>query len=474
MAGEIWSDRGHFINGGWTGAGTGIAVENPANGETIATVTAGTSSDMDRAVAAAHAALPSWMATTAAERAAFVGKIAELVAARKDTLADTMTREIGMPLKLTSMIQVGLPLTTFQKTAALAADFPFEREVGNSRVLQEAVGVVAAITPWNYPLHQIAAKVAPALVAGCTVVVKPADLAPLNALLLAEIAEAAGLPAGVLNVVTGRGSVVGQLLATHPDVDMISFTGSTHTGSLLAREAAVSIKRVSLELGGKSAAVLLEGADLEKAVKATVGACFLNSGQTCSALTRLVVPKAQAAAAADIAREAAQGFALGDPLDPATRLGPVISARQREIIRGMIVAAAADGAMLVCGGADTPAGLDRGYYVKPTIFTSVDPNSALAQDEVFGPVLAILAADNDDDAIAIANNSRYGLSGSVWAGSQEQAVAAARRIRTGQIEINGGRFNPLAPFGGFKQSGYGRELGVFGIEEFVETKALQF
>lgn len=473
MTKQIWSDRGHFVNGSWTGAGATSHVENPATRETIATVTSGTVADVDRAVMAAKAALPGWMELAPQQRGNFIARIAQLVEERQANLADAMTHEIGMPLKLTRMIQVGLPLTTFRSTSDLASTFHFEREIGNSRILLEAVGVVAAVTPWNYPLHQIAAKVAPALLAGCTVVVKPADLAPINALLLAEIVEAAGLPPGVFNVVTGKGSVIGQHLATHPDVDMISFTGSTHTGAALARDAAAQIKRVSLELGGKSAAVLLDGCDIEKAVKATVGACFMNSGQTCSALTRLIVPASRADEAAEIAVNAANAFVLGDPFEPATRMGPVISEKQRDGIRTVIDQASADGARLVCGGSDAPPNLDAGYYVKPTVFTDVDPNSRLAQDEVFGPVLAILSATNDDEAISIANNSRYGLAGAVWGASREHAIAAAKRIRTGQIEINGGRFNPLAPFGGFKQSGYGRELGEFGVEEFVEAKALQ-
>ncbi len=470
---SIWSDKGHFIKGAWTGAVGGTTVENPANRASIATISVGTTADVEAAVAAAKAAWPAWMATPAIERAAVVSRVGELIEARMDDLAKAITLEVGMPLKLAKMIQVGLPLQSFQNTAKIAHEFPFEKQVGNSTVLQEAVGVVAAITPWNYPLHQIAAKVAPALVAGCTVVLKPADLAPLNALLLADIFEAAGAPAGIFNVVTGPGAKIGLHLATHPDVDMVSFTGSTRTGAMLAREAAGQIKRVSLELGGKSAAVVLDDADLAKAVKATVNACFLNSGQTCSALTRLIVPEAKKAEAIEIAREAARSFVLGDPMDPATRLGPVISEKQRDGILQLIRTAADEGGTLVAGGADAPEGLDQGYFVKPTVFADVGPDATLAQEEVFGPVLAILTAKDDDDAVAIANNSRYGLSGSVWAGSTERATAAARRIRTGQIEINGGRFNPLAPFGGFKQSGYGRELGDYGIEEFVEPKALQ-
>ena len=371
------------------------------------------------------------------------------------------------------MVQVGLPLQNLRLTAGAAKDFAFERELGNSRIFMEPVGVVAAITPWNYPLHQAVAKVAPAIVAGRTVVLKPADLAPLNALILADIFDAAGAPPGVLNVVTGAGRVIGEHLVTHPGVDMISFTGSTSVGARLAALAARDIKRVALELGGKSASVALDDCDLERAVKGTVNACFLNSGQTCSAHTRLIVPEARMDEAAEIAAELLKKFVMGDPLDPATRQGPVVSAAQREGIRRMIAEAAAE-SRLVCGGAEPPKDQPRGYFVKPTVFSDVAPDSRLAQEEVFGPVLAILGARDEEDAIAIANNSRYGLSGAVWSGSEDRATRVARAIRTGQIEINGGRFNPAAPFGGFKQSGYGREMGAFGIEDFVEPKAVQY
>jgi acyl-CoA reductase-like NAD-dependent aldehyde dehydrogenase len=469
-----WKDRGHFIDGRWTAANGATSVENPATQAVIATVSSGSTAEIDAAVAAAKTALPRWAATPSEERAALIARVGDAIEARGDELAATITSEVGMPLKLAKMIQVGLPLQTFRAMARLAAEFAFERKIDNSVVVMEPAGVVAAITPWNYPLHQIAAKVAPALAAGCTVVLKPADLAPLNALLLAELFAEAGAPPGVFNVVTGSGGVIGSHLALHQDVDMISFTGSTAVGSSLAREAAARIKRVSLELGGKSAGVVLDDADLGKAVKATVSACLLNSGQTCSAITRLVVPAAQIGEAIDAAKQATAAFKLGDPLDPATRLGPVISGRQREIVRDHIARAEAEGARLVAGGAEAPEGLDAGYFVKPTVFADVDPNSALAQEEVFGPVLAVIAARDEDDAVAIANNSRYGLSGTVWSGDAARATRVARRIRTGQIEINGGRFNPLAPFGGFKQSGVGRELGEFGLEEFLEIKSLQY
>lgn len=471
---RAWTDKGHFINGAWKGANGLTAVENPATEEIVAHISRGTIADIDGAVAAARAALPRWSQTQVSGRAEYLARITALVEARQDDLADCIATEVGMPRKLAKMIQVGLPLQTFRHAAEYATHFPWESEVGNSRVIQEAVGVVAAITPWNYPLHQIAAKIAPALAAGCTVVLKPADLAPLNALLLAELVQEAGLPPGVFNVVTGAGSELGARLATHPDVDMISFTGSTGVGASLAGIAAKQIKRVSLELGGKSAAVVLDDADLEKAVKTTVGACLLNSGQTCSAISRLIVPKARMTDAAAIARDAVSGYVVGDPFDPATRLGPVISAQQRDNIWAMIQTAESDGAELVTGGVGAPQGRDIGYFVQPTVYSAVHPDSSLAQQEVFGPVLAIIGYETEDEAVEIANNSDYGLSGAVWSASNERATDVARRIRTGQIDINGGRFNILAPFGGFKKSGYGRELGPHGFDEFTETKSLQY
>jgi len=339
--------------------------------------------------------------------------------------------------------------------------------------VREPVGVVGAITPWNYPLRQIASKVAPALAAGCTVVVKPSEVAPLNAFLLAEIVDAIGLPPGVLNLVTGYGPVVGEALAAHPDVDMISFTGSTLAGRRVSERAAPTVKRVALELGGKSANVILEDADLERAVNSGVGACFLNSGQTCSALTRMLVPRGRLAEAEQIAAAAAERFTTGDPFDPATKLGPLVSERQRERVRGYIARGIAEGARLLTGGADAPAGQETGYFVLPTVFSDVTSEMTIAQEEIFGPVLVLIAHDGDEDAIRIANDTIYGLAGAVWSADEERAKLVARRIRTGQVDINGAAYNPLAPFGGYKQSGHGRELGPFGIDEFLEVKSLQ-
>ena len=379
-----------------------------------------------------------------------------------------------MPLKLSRRIQAGLPAAVMESYARLLVDYPFEERIGNSLVVKEPVGVAACITPWNYPLHQVVAKVAPALAAGCTVVLKPSELAPLSAFILAEIVHEAGIPAGVFNLVTGTGEVVGEALVSHPAVDMVSFTGSTGAGRRVAELAAQSVKRVALELGGKSAAIILEDADLPAAVKATVAACFLNSGQTCNALTRMLVPESLYEQAADLAVEAAGGYVVGDPFADNTRLGPLVSARQRDRVREYIRTGIAEGAELLCGGPDIPQGRDNGYYVQPTVFGRVHPGMTIAREEIFGPVLAIITYRDEDEAVRIANDTNYGLAGAVWSGDGERAVRVARRMRAGQVDINGGSFNILAPFGGCKQSGYGRELGRYGLEEFLTVQSLQF
>jgi betaine-aldehyde dehydrogenase len=357
--------------------------------------------------------------------------------------------------------------------AKLVSEFEYEEKVGNSIVVREPVGVVGCITPWNYPLHQIVAKVAPALAAGCTVVVKPSEVAPLNAFLLAEIVEASGLPAGVFNLVSGSGAVVGEALAAHPDVDMVSFTGSTRAGKRVSELAAAGVKRVALELGGKSANVILDDADFERAVAVGVSACFLNSGQTCSAWSRMLVPRARLRDAAELAKQAAERQTLGDPLSDKTKLGPLVTPAQRERVRGYIAKGIAEGATLVTGGAEAPEHLPHGWFVRPTVFSDVASDMTIAREEIFGPVLAILGCDDEEHAIRIANDTIYGLAGAVWSKDVERAQRVARRIRAGQIDINGGKFNPLAPFGGFKQSGHGREFGRFGLEAFLEVKSLQ-
>jgi acyl-CoA reductase-like NAD-dependent aldehyde dehydrogenase len=345
--------------------------------------------------------------------------------------------------------------------------------VGNSLVVREPIGVVGCITPWNYPLHQIAAKVAPALAAGCTVVVKPSEVAPLNAFVLADIFDAVGVPAGVFNLVTGYGPIVGEAIAAHRDVDMVSFTGSTRAGKRVSEVAAGTVKRVALELGGKSANVILSDADLAKAVPDGVGKCFLNSGQTCSALTRMLVPRDKLAEVEELARTAAGTYAPGDPFDASSRIGPLVSAVQRDRVRSYIDKGVGEGARLVVGGTEAPEGLDTGYFVTPTVFSDVTRDMTIAREEIFGPVLVIIPYDTEDEAVDIANDTDYGLAGGVWSGDADHAKSVARRLRTGQVEVNGGGFNPMAPFGGYKQSGNGREFGSFGLEEFLEVKSLQ-
>jgi len=464
-----------YINGAWvesTGTGT-IEVVNSTTEEVMGRIPEGTSEDVDRAVAAARAAFDEWSAVSVEERAKYLQRITEGLQARMGEIAQLVSQEVGMPTNLSMMIQAGLPTMTFGSMGQLLDAFPFEEEVGNSLVVREPVGVVGCITPWNYPLHQIAAKVAPALAAGCTVVLKPSEVAPLNAFVLAEIIDEVGLPAGVFNLVTGYGPVVGEAIAAHPEVDMVSFTGSTRAGKRVTELAAQTVKRVALELGGKSANVILDDADLDKAVRDGVGKCYLNSGQTCSALTRMVVPRSRLAEVERIAAEAAATFKPGAPDAADTRLGPLVSAVQRDRVRGYIRKGIEEGAKLVAGGPDAPDGLEKGFFVQPTVFSDVRRDMTIAQEEIFGPVLAILPYDDEEEAVSIANDSVYGLAGGVWSGDPERARRVARRMRTGQVEINGGSFNPVAPFGGYKQSGNGRELGKFGLEEFLEVKSLQ-
>jgi aldehyde dehydrogenase (NAD+) len=464
-----------FIGGLWVAPSTKEAIEVHAagTGAVMGTVPAGGERDIDAAAAAAQGALEGWSATPPEKRAEYLQKISDGLKARAEEIAKTIAQEVGMPIKLAGRIQAGLPIANFANYAKIAKEFKFEERVGNSVVVKDPVGVVGAITPWNYPLHQIALKVAPALAAGCTVVLKPSEVAPFNAFILAEVIEAAGLPKGVFNLVTGYGPVVGEALVKHPRVDMISFTGSTRAGKRISELAAQQVKRVALELGGKSASVILEDADLAAAVKGTVNGCYLNSGQTCTALTRMLVPASKYEEAAKLAVEAAKGFTLGDPLQESTRLGPLSSQMQLERVRGYIKKGVEEGAEVLTGGAEAPEGLPGGYFVKPTIFGKVKNSMAIAQEEIFGPVLSIIAYQDEDEAVRIANDSPYGLAGAVWSKDDAHAQKIARRIRAGQIDVNGGAFNMNAPFGGFKQSGHGREAGTYGLEEFVELKSLQ-
>ena len=465
-----------FIGGRWVAPSGSemIDVHNAGTGEVMGRVPAGSAKDVDAAVAAARGALDKWSATSPGVRSELLEKISAGLKARADELAKTIAQEVGMPLKLAGRIQAGLPIANFANFAKLLKDFVFEERVGNSLVVREPVGVVAAITPWNYPLHQIALKVAPALAAGCTVVLKPSEIAPFNAFILAEAIEAAGLPQGVFNLVTGFGANAGEALVKHRDVDMISFTGSTRAGKRISELAAQSVKRVALELGGKSASVILDDADLATAVKGTVNGCYLNSGQTCTALTRMLVPDSLYQEAARIAAEVAKSFTVGDPLAETTRLGPLSSQAQLERVRGYIRKGLQEGAELLAGGAEPPEGVPPGgYYVKPTVFGRVSNDMTIAREEIFGPVLSIIPYQDEEDAVRIANDTVYGLAGAVWSRDDARAQRVARRIRAGQVDVNGGAFNMNAPFGGFKQSGHGREAGVYGLEEFLEYKSLQ-
>ncbi len=465
-----------YVNGKWVEpAGTGtIDVINSTTEEVMGRVPEGTPKDINAAVTAAKAAFQGWAETPGAERARLLGIVAEKLAARSAEIAEVVVNEVGMPLPLSTAVQAGMPAANMAYYAKLAGEFNFDEEtVGNSLIVREPVGVVGCITPWNFPLHQVVAKVAPALAAGCTVVLKPSEVAPLTSFMLAEMIDEAGLPAGVFNLVTGYGPVVGEALAVHPDVDMISFTGSTRAGKRVSELASKTVKRVALELGGKSANLILDDADFEKAVKSGVSNCYFNSGQTCSALTRMLVPRDRHDEAVRIAASAAAKFGPGDPRDANTKLGPLVSATQRDRVIAYIKKGIEEGATLVTGGADAPRGMEKGYFVQPTVFANVHPDMTIAQEEIFGPVLSIIPYEDEDDAVRIANDTVYGLAGAVWSSDVERAKRVARRIRAGQVDINGGSFNLSAPFGGYKQSGNGRELGEYGFEEYLEVKAMQ-
>ncbi|MEU7868623.1 aldehyde dehydrogenase family protein [Dactylosporangium sp. NPDC049140] len=447
-----------------------IDVVNPATEQVIGSVPTGSPDTVSGAVAAARAAQPAWAALPRAERAARLQALLDAMSAAAPELAELISTEMGAPLPIARKVQVGLPLATLGSMIELLRAPEEPQRIGNSEVYREPVGVVGAITPWNYPLHQTVAKVAPALAAGNTVVHKPSEVAPLSANRLAELVRAAGIPDGVYNVVHGYGDPTGAALAGHPGIDLVSFTGSTAAGRRVAALAAANVTRVALELGGKSANVILPDADLAAAVKVGIGNCFLNSGQTCTAWTRMLVPESRHDEAVELAVAAAAKYTVGDPADPATRLGPLASAAQRDRVLGYIERGRRDGATVAFGGGEVPS---VGYYVAPVVFAGVDPDAAIAQEEIFGPVLSIIRYRDEDDAVRIANATRYGLAGAVWSADRDRAVAFARRMRTGQVDINGGSFNPLAPFGGIGHSGYGRELGVHGYEEFTAVKSVQ-
>ncbi|MDP9435510.1 MAG: aldehyde dehydrogenase family protein [Actinomycetota bacterium] len=464
-----------FLNGAWVPAEgrDALPVVDPSTEQQVATVPAGTAEDVDAAVAAAKRAFEGWASLLPADRAALLTAAADALEARAQEVAELISTEMGTPLWFAVAVQVGNPVKVMRSYAQMLAEHPFEEQIGNSLVVKEPIGVVGAITPWNYPLHQVVAKVAAALAAGCTVVLKPSEVAPLSAYALAEVFEQVGLPAGVFNLVTGVGPVVGEAIAAHPDVDMVSFTGSTAAGKRVMAVAAGTVKKVSLELGGKSAFVVLDDADLAKAVKVGLANCFINGGQTCTAWTRMLVPADKYDDVLELAAAGAARYPVGEPKAEGTKVGPLANANQYKKVRDYIDSAVAEGARVVVGGSERPQGLETGYYVQPTVLADVRPGSRVEQEEIFGPVLAVIPYADEDEAVRIANDTPYGLSGGVWSSDQERAVRVARRMRTGMVDVNGGRFNPLAPFGGYKQSGVGRELGEYGLEEFLEVKSLQ-
>jgi len=463
----------HYYDGDWQKPLTSdtIDVVSSSTEEVIGRVPRGSAEDVGRAVAAARRAFDSWSQTTTEERAGWLEQLSAAMKTRVPQAAEAIAHEVGTALGFATKVQAEFPASMIGLNAKFLREHSQEEEIGHSLIVKEPVGVVGCVTPWNYPLHQIVAKVAPALAAGCTVVLKPAELAPLSALMLAEAAHEIGLPAGVFNVVCGSGRVVGEAIVGHPDVDMVSFTGSLQAGRRVASLAGEGIKRVTLELGGKSPFIVLDDAPFDKAIPAGVNNCMQNSGQTCSAWTRMLVPRARQSDAIDLAKAQLAKLTVGDPFDPKTRLGPLVSAGQRDSVLGYIERGRAEGAEVVAGGV-RPA-QPKGFYVEPTVFANVRNTMDIAQEEIFGPVLAIIPYDSDDEAIRLANESIYGLAGGVWAGTQERAMHVARRLRTGQVDINGGRFNPMAPFGGYKKSGIGRELGPKALDEFYQLKAIQ-
>lgn len=464
-----------YIGGQWSAPQNDgdIAVVDSRTEEVMGTVPRGGAAEVEQSVDAARSAFAAWSATSVPERVDALRAIADGLAARTKELAEMMSREVGTPIGTSERVQVGLAADVFRSIADILTELPLETRIGTSLLIRQPAGVVAAITPWNYPLYQLAAKLAPALAAGCTVILKPASAAPLAAFVLAEVIDGLGLPAGTVNVISGPGSEIGEMLSGHPGVDLVSITGSTQAGIRVAQAAARTVKRVTLELGGKSAFLLLDDTDLTAALPVAVRSCFVNNGQTCSALSRLIVSRAQLPAVEEGLAELVGAMRVGDPLDPASDIGPMVSAGQRDTVRGYIEKGRAEGATLVTGGAEPPDGLNRGFYVRPSVFSNAVRDMVISRDEIFGPVLVVLAADSDDDAVEIANDSDYGLSGGVWSSDEQRAIAIARRLRTGQVAVNGGRFNVRAPFGGYRLSGVGRELGEHGLAEYFELTALQ-
>lgn len=463
-----------FIDGEWVDAKDRPTrdVINPATEEAFASVAMGSAEDVDRAARAARAAFPGWARSGVEERKEVLNRIAAGIKSRSGELAEAISSEMGAPMRLAASAQVGSGVGHFATAAGVLDGYRFEETRGATRIVREPAGVCGLITPWNWPLNQIACKTAPAIAAGCSMVLKPSELSPVSAVILTEIIAESGLPAGVFNLVNGDGPTVGAAIAAHPEIDVVSFTGSTRAGREVARAAAEGVKRVTQELGGKSANIILDDApDFAKAVAGGAAACFLNSGQSCNAPTRMLVPKRRMAEAAGIAKAAAAKAVPGDPKDESTRLGPVAGKAQFERVQALIEQGVEEGAELVAGGPGRPEGMDRGYYARPTVFANVDNGMRIAREEIFGPVLSIIGYEDEDDAVRIANDTVYGLSGYV-SGEPERALRVAGRLRTGNVHINGAGPDFAAPFGGYKQSGNGREWGVEGFEEFLEIKAI--
>ncbi len=468
------SHEQHFyIDGQWVDplGRERLDVVNPATEQAIATIALGTAADVDRAVTAARKAFPAWSESSRADRLALFGRIGEEYQRRYADLAAAVTAEMGAPTALATQAQAALGLGHLQAAAAVLERFDFETAQGSTRIVREPIGVCALITPWNWPLNQITTKVFPALATGCTMVLKPSEVAPLSALIFAEILDAAGVPAGVFNLVNGTGAEVGTALSTHPEVDMVSFTGSTRAGIEVARAAAPSVKRVHQELGGKSANILLADADLPAAVMASMRALLMNSGQSCNAPTRLLVPRQRLAEAEQVAAAVANGARVGDPTGDFD-LGPVSSAMQWGKVQQLIERGVAEGARLVAGGPGKPDGLETGYYVRPTVFSDVANTMAIAREEIFGPVLVIIPYDSEEEAVTIANDTPFGLAAYVQSSDPNHARTVARRLRAGQVTINQAELDFMAPFGGYKQSGNGREWGEHAFGEYLETKAV--
>ena len=468
----------HWIGGEWVAPTTDkrIDVIDSTTEEILGSVPAGDASDINRAVLAARAGFEAWRSVSVEDRAAVLESLAEAIANHRDELAELIVAEVGaMPLPMTRAIQVGSPIAALRAFAETVRAMSFEETGASARILREPIGVAGCITPWNYPVHQVVAKLGAALAAGCAVVIKPSEVAPLSVFRLAEILDEQQLPPGVVNIVSGEGKVAGDALAVHPGADMISFTGSVAAGVAVAKRAADTVKRVTQELGGKSPSIILEDLDemaFGRAVRAGVQNAFLNGGQTCSAWTRLLVPRSRYDEAVEQAVAVAESFEVGDPRSPTTKLGPLVSETQRDRVRTMIDAGLRDGARIVTGGSSPPPGLERGFFVRPTVFADVTEDMTIAREEIFGPVLVVMAFDDDDDAVRLANATHYGLSAAVWGAERDRAEAIARRLDAGQVALSSTRFEIAAPFGGYKRSGNGREMGRQGIEEFLETKVL--